>query len=77
MIKTTQISLVLLLLSACGAPDRERSLNPTMPGDIVERLPLGVRLDSVRRDVNGCFFYAQDGAVFVVNDDAGLPICRP
>ena len=38
---------------------------------------IGVSLDAVNRDVNGCFFYSQNGAVFVVNDDFGKPICLP
>ena len=64
-----------LLLSACGGPDRDAPLNPGLPGIVVEQLPLGVSLDSVGRDTNGCFFYSQNGAVFVVTDDFGAPIC--
>ncbi|MEY1557206.1 hypothetical protein AB3Y40_16365 [Yoonia sp. R2331] len=64
-----------LLLAACG--DRDAPLNPGMPGIVVEQLPLGVSLDTVGKDTNGCFFYSQNGAVFVVTDDFGAPICLP
>ncbi len=69
------LALTCLLLVGCG--DRDAPLNPGLPGIVVEQLPLGVRLDTVGRDTNGCFFYSQNGAVFVVTDDFGAPICRP
>ncbi len=65
----------LAILSACG--DRDAPLNPGLPGIVVEQLPLGVSLDTVGRDTNGCFFYSQNGSVFVVTDDLGAPICLP
>ena len=77
--RTMMILAGCTFLAACGGGDDERgsgSLNPSLPGIVVEQLPLGVSLESVRRDVSGCFFYTQNGAVFVVNDDFGRPICQ-
>ena len=76
--RRTRLALILPLLglAACGS-DRDAPLNPNLPGVVVEQLPLGVSLDALRRDVNGCFFYIQNGAVFVVKDDTGAPICLP
>lgn len=66
----------LLFLAACGGgADRGAPLNPGLPGEVVARVPLGVSLDAISRDVNGCFFYTQNGAVFIVKDAAGGPIC--
>ncbi len=73
----TSCGITLMALAACGGPDRGAPLNPDLPGIVVEQLPLGVSLDSVFRDPNGCFFYSENGTVFVVDDDFGVPICRP
>ncbi len=73
--RKTTLVVSCLLLAACG--DRDAPLNPGLPGIVVEQLPLGVSLDTVGRDTNGCFFYSQNGSVFVVTDDLGAPICLP
>ncbi len=73
--RKTILMVSCLLLAACG--DRDAPLNPGLPGIVVEQLPLGVSLDTVGRDTNGCFFYSQNGSVFVVTDDLGAPICLP
>ncbi len=72
---TAPLALSCLFLAACS--DRDAPLNPGLPGIVVEQLPLGVSLDTVGRDTNGCFFYSQNGSVFVVTDDLGAPICLP
>ena len=67
----------LVLLAACGGPDRSAPLNPDLPGEVVARLPLDVDLNQVNRDVNGCYFYTYAASIFLVKDDAGNPLCIP